>query len=161
MKKRNLTVSSISLRLQKIMKTLLVKRLESSKTAFKQSLINLRQYTRNMLAMIEHDCVFICPDIDVNAEFRKADNKFADAAKAIRHKIERKGGNNFEFKASDFKSEYKEKLEEDLRIIDKLYEGWSQNEDDPKLDCFLEALTPELFNPNKNTSQKIVIFTEL
>ena len=158
--KRNLTVSSISLRLQKIMKTLLVKRLESSKTAFKQSLINLRQYTRNMLAMIEHDCVFICPDIDVNAEFRKADNKFADAAKAIRHKIERKGGNNFEFKASDFKSEYKEKLEEDLRIIDKLYEGWSQNEDDPKLDCFLEALTPELFNPNKNTSQKIVIFTE-
>ena len=51
----------------------LVKRLESSFSAFYQSLLNLRQYTRNMIDMWESDNIFICPQINVNAELdRKA-----------------------------------------------------------------------------------------
>lgn len=157
---RNLNVDNISARLQKIMRTLLIKRLESSKTAFKTSLKNLCHYTKNMIDMIHHDCVFICPDIDVNSIFEKADGDFNKAIKDLRKKTAKKGGNNLEFKAKDFKSEYLELLNKDYNLINKLYERWNENEDDPKLEKFLEDLDDVLFNPNSNTSQKLVIFTE-
>ena len=66
--KRNLTAEATSRRLARIMQILLVKRLESSFSAFKSSLHNLQRYTQNMIEMIENNKVFICPDIDVNAE---------------------------------------------------------------------------------------------
>lgn len=50
------------------MQILLVKRLESSFTAFTQSLLNLRRYTENMIKMWENDTIFVCPQIDVNKE---------------------------------------------------------------------------------------------
>ena len=50
------------------MELLLVKRLESSQAAFKESLHNLHRYSENMLKMWEKDRIFICPDIDVNKE---------------------------------------------------------------------------------------------
>ena len=67
-KNRNLNVENVSRRLARIIQILLVKRLESSFSAFKQSLRNLQQYTENMIMMLKDDVVFICPDIDVNAE---------------------------------------------------------------------------------------------
>ncbi|MDD3405333.1 MAG: helicase-related protein [Paludibacteraceae bacterium] len=162
--KRNLTVDTITARLQKIMKILLVKRLESSKTAFKASLNNLRHYTQNMIDMIDNDCVFICPDIDVNNEFKKVEYKFEIAKKAILEKIEKKKQdgkiNNRQFRKADFDKKYYNLLKEDIRIIDYLYERWTQNEDDPKMERFVEAIDRELFDTEMNTSQKIVIFTE-
>ena len=158
--KRNLTVESTMKRLQKIMRILLVKRLESSKTAFKASLNNLRHYTQNMLDMLDKDQVFVCPDIDVNGEFAKANYNFAKATAAIEEKRIKKGGNNLCFSASDFNDDYKTKLENDRKIIDSLYERWSANEDDPKMDAFVESLDSVLFNPQTNTSGKLVIFTE-
>ena len=147
-------------RLQKIMRILLVKRLESSKTAFKASLNNLRHYTQNMLDMLDKDQVFVCPDIDVNGEFAKANYNFAKATATIEEKRIKKGGNNLCFSASDFNDDYKTKLENDRKIIDSLYERWSANEDDPKMDAFVESLDSVLFNPQTNTSGKLVIFTE-
>lgn len=158
--KHNLKVEAISRQLQKIMKILLVKRLESSKAAFKSSLEGLRNDTNNMLRMLEHDCVFICPDIDVNKAFEDASFKFDVAAAVIRQKIEKKGGNNREFRAADFTPDYRELLEEDLRKIDQLYSRWSKNDDDPKLDEFVASLDSKLFNEETNTSHKLIIFTE-
>ena len=51
-------------------------------------------------------------------------------------------------------------MENDRKIIDSLYERWSANEDDPKMDAFVESLDSVLFNPQTNTSGKLVIFTE-
>lgn len=157
---RNLKVDNISARLQKIMRTLLIKRLESSKTAFKASLNNLRHYTKNMIDMLNHDCVFVCPDIDVNQVFEKANGNFDKATRTLREKAKAKGGNNLEFKAKDFKPEYRTLLEQDYNLIDRLYERWNANEDDPKLEKFMDDLNDVLFNPTTNTSQKLVIFTE-
>ena len=50
------------------MEILLVKRLESSKDAFEESLKNLKRYTQNMIKMWEADRIFICPNLDINKE---------------------------------------------------------------------------------------------
>ena len=161
---KNLTVDNISKQLQKIMQILLVKRLESSFSAFKQSLQNLLQNTENMLEMIENDTVFICPDIDVNAEFfdKKTGEKLSfDVIKNnVKKLIAKKQGNNREFKSSDFLSEYKEALEKDKALISKLLERWKKNDYDPKMDSFKESIKDTLFSKEINPPQKLVIFTE-
>ena len=89
---RNIEVERVADQLAKIMQVLLVKRLESSFDAFKESLGNLLQYTKNMIDMWNHDCIFICPQINVNAEFdleAYPDRTFADRAEAIRKKIQK------------------------------------------------------------------------
>lgn len=59
-------VESISGRLSAIMKTLLVKRLESSFYAFTQSLKRFQKAIDNMLGMFDDNRVFIAPDLDIN-----------------------------------------------------------------------------------------------
>lgn len=64
----NRGVTDVSKQLATIMQILLVKRLESSFKAFRQSLKNLLWYTDNMIRMWENDTIFVCPQIDVNKE---------------------------------------------------------------------------------------------
>ena len=157
------------------MQILLVKRLESSFTAFRQSLLNLRRYTENMIRMWENDTIFICPQIDVNKELdieyktKKRGRKvtFQDCVEDVRAKIKKltdegrnEKGQNAEYRRADFREEYFTLLKEDHRLIANLYDRWAKNSQDPKFDAFKEKLTPELFNPNTNTSGKLVIFSE-
>lgn len=173
--KGNRKVADIAKQLATIMQILLVKRLESSFTAFTQSLLNLRRYTENMIKMWENDTIFICPQIDVNKELdteaktKKRGKKvtFSDCVNDIRIKIDKlteqgrnDKGQNAEYKHSDFKEEYFTQLKEDYRLISKLYDRWAKNSEDPKFDKFKESLKPELFDSQKNTSGKLVIFSE-
>ena len=161
--------------LANIMQIGLVKRLESSFTAFKQSLLNLRQYTQNMIDMWERDSIFICPLMNVNDELdrKKKEEKrkhkvtidecFDDIRKKIQ-KLNENGKNednsNFEYRRSDFDEHYIDYLRYDMEIIDDLCNRWSMNSEDPKFDVFKEELKPALFNKDRNTAQKLVIFTE-
>lgn len=168
-------VSNVADQLASIMQILLVKRLESSFTAFTQSLLNLRQYTANMIDMWENDTIFICPQINVNKELdieAKSEKRgkrvtFEDCVKDIRSKINKlteqgknDKGQNAEYRRTDFKEEYIELLKEDYRLISLLCDRWGKNSQDPKFDTFKENLRSELFNPEKNTSRKLVIFSE-
>ncbi len=163
--KRNLKVEDISRRLAHIMKLLLVKRLESSFPAFRKSLENLRRNTQNMIDMLNTDAVFICPDIDVNETIAK-EGGLDNAIPVLRQKIEKKGGNNREFRSNDLKKdEYLRLLEQDMELIDKLCKRWEKNTEDPKFDKFKEILDAELFNPEINNPHhfdkpRVVIFTE-
>ena len=163
--KRNLKVEGITSRLAKIMKLLLVKRLESSFPAFRKSLENLKRNTQNMIDMLNADTVFICPDIDVNETIAK-EGGLDNAIPVLRQKIEKKGGNNREFRSNDLKKdEYLQLLEQDLELIDKLCKRWEKNTEDPKFDKFKEILDAELFNPEINNPHhfdkpRVVIFTE-
>ena len=56
--------------------------------------------------------------------------------------------------------EYYIQLKEDFRLTSNLYDRWAKNPQDPKFDAFKENNKPELFNPQKNTSGKLVIFSE-
>ena len=171
----NRGVSDVAKQLATIMQILLVKRLESSFTAFSQSLFNLRRYTENMIKMWENDTIFVCPQIDVNKELdyeAKTEKRgkrvsFNDCVEDIRAKIVKlteqgrnEKGQNAEYKRKDFKEEYYTQLKEDFRLISNLYDRWAKNPQDPKFDAFKENLKPELFNAQKNTSGKLVIFSE-
>ncbi len=161
---RNLSVERISKQLAKIMQILLVKRLESSFDAFRESLRNLLRYTDNMIEMLAQDSVFICPDFDVNAIFAKYAT-FSEAQEVLRRKIAQKGGNNIEYKAADFKPDYRSGLLHDRDIIYALLVRWEKEQKDPKLDRFKVRLETELFdatknNPHKFDEPRLVIFTE-
>lgn len=161
----NRDASHVSRELANLMQILLVKRLESSFAAFKESLRNLLRYTQNMIAMWNKEAIFVCPDIDVNKELQE---KSIDAGiAAIRDKIKRldgqqrnEQGTNREYTPADFDPAYYRLLQEDERILLELNRRWSAYYDDPKLETFKKSLAPELFDPKKNTSGKLVIFSE-
>lgn len=171
----NRNPDEVAKQLAKIMQILLVKRLESSFTAFKDSLLNLRTYTENMIKMWENDTIFICPQVNVNMELNieyKKQKKgktvtFQDCVADIRNKIEKltkegrnTRGQNAEYKRSDFRKEYIQHLREDYDLISSLYDRWANNSEDPKYDAFKDSLKNELFAPEINTSGKLVIFSE-
>lgn len=161
--------------LAKIMQINLVKRLESSFSAFYQSLLNLRQYTLNMITMWNNNNIFICPQFNVNAELdQKAKEQkrgkkvsFNDCVSDIRAKItklDESGRNddkrNMEYTQKDMKPEYIDLLKADYELISELCDRWAKNTEDPKLDVFKENLKPVLFNKEANKPQKLVIFSE-
>lgn len=171
----NRDADTLALQLARIMQINLVKRLESSFAAFRQSLLNLRRYTKTMIRMWENDTIFICPDIDVNAELNVEEKRiatgrnitFADCVEDVRKKIQKlneegcnEEGDNKEYTRDDFQPEYIDLLKHDYDLICEMYDRWSMNTEDPKFDEFKESLRYQLFDAVKNKPHKLVIFTE-
>ena len=148
-------VGQIAGRLSAIMRTLLVKRLESSFYAFKQSLIRLQKATRNMLDMLEHDQVFIAPDMNVNQLLEQG-----YSYDEIEAKVTGRGGNNRSFAAADLDPTFADKLAEDQTKIDHLLARWNQVTSDPKLIEFTHQVKTTFFQSQENKQGKLVIFTE-
>ncbi|MCG8837611.1 restriction endonuclease subunit R [Tenacibaculum dicentrarchi] len=153
-RKRYGDVMSISNRLAAIMKTLLVKRLESSFYAFKKSISRFNQNTQHMINMFEDDKVFVAPDVDVNKYMNEGNEE------GLEEKIHDKGGNNQIYKSEDFKESFLNLLLEDKNKIQQLVDEWAKIEYDPKLEKFLFDLSREFLNKKKNHSNKLVIFSE-
>ena len=171
----NRDADTLALQLARIMQINLVKRLESSFAAFHQSLLNLRRYTKTMIRMWENNTIFICPDIDVNAELNVEEKRiaagrnisFADCVEDVRKKIQKlnedgrnEEGDNKEYTRDDFDADYIDLLKHDYDLICEMYDRWSINTEDPKFDEFKESLRYRLFDPKKNRPHKLVIFTE-
>lgn len=181
---RNMTAQRSSNQLARIMQILLVKRLESSFEAFKESLRNFQRYTQNMITMWENDTIFICPQIDVNKELNIKEKQEKNPDKVItletcfddiRAKIEKlnkEGKNeknqNAEYSCADFKTfgsdkkTYIDYLKTDLEKINELVDRWNENDYDPKFDRFKSALKESsgLFCRERNIPHKLVIFSE-
>lgn len=149
-----------------IIQILLVKRLESSFAAFIQSLRNQKRYIENMLQMIADDCIFICPDLDVNAELANA-STFAQGYANIRTKMAAKNkckakANNNEFHKGDFSNlpKFEKMLQQDWQIVNDLlngrdgWEAWAKSNSDPKLKEFKQRLTSEIIQPDSVRLQK-------
>lgn len=181
---RNMTAQRSSNQLARIMQILLVKRLESSFEAFKESLRNFQRYTQNMITMWEHDAIFICPAIDVNKELDIREKQEKNPGKVITletcfddirakiKKLDKEGRNekrqNAEYTRKDFKApgdgnkSYIDYLKDDLAKINDLVDRWNENDYDPKLDRFKLALRESsgLFCKERNAPHKLVIFSE-
>jgi superfamily II DNA or RNA helicase len=165
---RNLKVDATAKRLARIMQMLLVKRLESSFSAFRQSLHNMQQYCQNMIDMYNDNCVFICPDINVNAELHPENQKRLGREGCytiIRSKIKNKASNNREFNSADLDINYIRLLKKDKQLIDIFIAKWDSERADPKLFQFIQHLENTFFDPSKNNPQnpqdkKLVIFSE-
>lgn len=153
-RKRYGDVESISGRLSAIMKTLLVKRLESSFYAFKMSLERLLKSTDHMIKMFEDDKVYVAPDIDVNKYLDFGDEE------GLEEKINSKGGNNQIYKSKDFKESFIPMLKLDRKMLDDLIVAWKGVDYDPKLDKFLLDMKQTFLDKTLNHSGKLVIFTE-
>ncbi len=162
----NKSVNAVAEQLAGLMRIMLVKRLESSFEAFRQSLRNLRTYTNNMIRMWEENCIFVCPQFNVNKEM--ADCTFAEAQSNIRKRIEAlnsKGRNlreqNAEYTCDSFKPTYIEELRKDRDLIDLLCQRWERmSKEDPKLETFCQEVRQRFFDPQSNTSGKLIIFSE-
>lgn len=141
-----------------IMKTQLVKRLESSFYAFKKSLSSFQQGTERMIKMFENDKVFIAPDLDINKLLDKGWSE-----EDIEQEIERlseENPKNHTFKKEDFKPEFIESLKKDSIWLKELVKEWNAIEYDPKLEVFLKKLKKQFLNKDINVEGKLVIFTE-
>ena len=130
-RKRYGDVESISGRLAAIMKTLLVKRLESSFHAFKKSLGRFLKNTDHMIKMFDDDKVYVAPDIDVNKYLDEGNEEGLEA------KINEKGGNNQVYSASEFKEDFIPLLKQDRELVKELVDEWNKIDYDPKLEKFL------------------------
>lgn len=156
-KSRYTTADMASTQLQHIMKCLLVKRLDSSFFAFKQSLKKFKNAIEAMLKMLADDHVFIMNKVDVTTFILN------DEVDALLRLFEEKKEDHPDmsiFHAEDFEKSFKTALEHDLDIVQELNDEWSIVDDDPKYDEFLRQLKSNLLNKKHNPSGKVVVFSE-
>ncbi len=134
----------------------MVKRLESSFTAFKQSLATLLRITNDMLKMFEEDKVIIAPDLNV----KDLQAKGIELDEII-EKVLSRGymESDFLYKAEDFDPEFIEMLQHDKLVLEGLNEDWEKENDDQKFDLFKNKLENEFFD-KRNISHKLVVFSE-
>ena len=149
---------TVSKSLAFIMKTQLIKRLESSFYAFKKSLGNYQIATDRMIEMFENNKVFIAPDTNVNKLLDKGWSE-EDIEKEI-ERLSEENPKNQTFKSSDFKEGFIESLRKDSKLIKELVKGWDAIENDPKIDVFIAQLTKQFLNKKTNVDGKLVIFSE-
>ena len=156
-KKRYITADLVSTQLAMIMKVLLVKRIDSSFFAFKQSLKRFYDATKAMVIMFERGKIFIAPNLPVT-EYILADNEDALLDLVIQ---ESPTDPTIEIcSPEDFEEGLHEGLIHDLKILDDLYSNWSVVNQDPKFDEFVNKLNTEFFDAGKNFQHKLVVFSE-
>ena len=148
----------VSKSLASIMKTLMVKRLESSFTAFRISLHNLLVTTQRMISMFNNGKVFIAPDLKINDLMEKGFSMEQIENLIIEMSIENPRNNIFE--PEDFDPAFLIGLKKDEQLLKDLEKEWKGIEDDPKLTNFLILLKQELFRKDMNPTGKLVVFTE-
>lgn len=151
---------TISRSLAFIMQTQLIKRLESSFYAFKNSLSKITSSTKQMIEMYERDSIFIAPDLDISDLLSKG---YTDEEIEIEIlKIDDNKPKNKKFKQSDFKKGFIEGLKKDYEHLLILNDRWQAIDEkyDSKWNVFIKLLHSEYFSKDKNELGKLVIFTE-
>lgn len=149
----------ISDQLAIIMRTFLIKRLDSSFTAFRTSLRNFLDANTAMLRMFEQDKIFIVPDLKGKVTDFVMDEREDELESLVLGMMEQ-GKNAMICKATDFKPEYLDRLKRDQRILKHLAAQWGQVAQDPKFDEFLKQLQKKMLLKTINPEQKLVVFTE-
>lgn len=148
----------ISVQLASIMKTLLVKRIDSSFYAFKQSLRRYYQANKIMLDMFEKGVIYIAPNLNVNELLSEGKED------ELIQQIEEAQYTDPTIEVctpDDFVDGFKEGLEEDGQILKDLVDSWDKITYDPKLEAFINKyLKNEIFDKSINQEGKLVIFSE-
>ena len=148
----------VSRALAGIMKTLMIKRLESSFHSFRITLNNLLVSSQRMIQMFENDKVLIAPDLNINQLIEKGFSMDEIEELILEMSIE-KPKNNI-FTADDFEEDFLIGLKKDENLLKELLNEWNKVKEDPKLDKLLYTLDEQLFNTNINPTGQLVIFTE-
>lgn len=156
-KKQYKNADVISAQLAKIMKILLVKRIDSSFHAFKESLRRFRDATNAMISMFTNGTIYIAPNLNVTNFILE------DKEEELVQLIAGLAGTDPTVTVcsrEDFVDGFFEGLLADLAILDQLIAKWDEVKTDPKLDRFLDYLQEVLFDKKLNPQGKLVVFSE-
>ena len=145
----------ISEQLAVIMKTLLVKRLDSSFYAFRQSLERYYNNNRAMMQMLKNGQVYIAPKLDVSEMILRG------AEKELQDMVMGEANDDIQsFSSSEFKDEFARGIKKDHEILESLLDAWNKVDYDPKLDTLVEKIETDFFDEEKNEKGKLVLFSE-
>lgn len=134
----------------KFMKILLLKRLESSFYAFKQSIKRFIYSYENFITHLRKGNVFVSKKY-INKIFELLEN---DNLETIERMINE--GKATQYNSSDFDSQFLKDLETDLKLLKEIDQMWQGINQDPKLDKFIEVLRKD-----KNLRKsKLLVFSE-
>jgi superfamily II DNA or RNA helicase/HKD family nuclease len=147
----------ISEQLAKLMKTLLVKRLDSSFHAFKQSLQRFKSANTAMMKMFEKGAIYIAPNLNVNEYINN--DKEDELLEILLERMEIDPTIEI-CTPEDFDEELLRGLKHDQKVLDKLVNLWDAVEEDPKFDEFLNYLNTKLLSKPTNYEGKLVVFSE-
>lgn len=147
----------ISTQLAFIMKTLLVKRIDSSFYAFKQSLTRFSDATNAMVKMFDNDRIYIAPNYGVSDyinEGREEElitllTELTDTDPTIEICT-----------GEDFEPGFITGLKNDKVLLDELVYEWASVTQDPKLEVFIDYLKNKLLDKSINKHEKLVVFSE-
>ncbi len=157
-KKANYTnADRISLQLAILMRVLLVKRLDSSFHAFRQSLRRFRDATRIMVNMFAKGVIYIAPNLGVTEYL--LDGREDELLVEIEERQPTDPTISI-CEPGDFEDGFLTGLQSDLAILEDLCTRWEAVTEDPKLDTFLRYLKTDLFDRKENRDGKLVIFSE-
>lgn len=147
----------ISEQLAKIMKTMLVKRIDSSFYAFKQSLFRFFKATEAMITMFDNGKIYIAPNLPVSDMINNEQEE--ELLELILEKsIEDPTIDICE--PDDFEYDFLPGLKQDYMLLKELNAEWQQVKEDPKLDVFIEYLKNKLLSKSINPESKLVVFSE-
>jgi SNF2 family DNA or RNA helicase len=147
----------ISAQLAKLMKTLLVKRIDSSFYAFKQSLTRFTKATEAMVTMFENGRIFIAPNLPVSDMINEGrEEELMDLV--LEKSIEDPTIDICE--PDDFEYDFLPGLQHDLKLLKELSAAWGSIDEDPKLEVFVEYLENTLLSKSINPQSKLVVFSE-
>lgn len=147
----------ISTQLARLMKTLLVKRIDSSFFAFKQSLQRFTDATKAMVSMFDNGKIFIAPNLPVSEYINEGkEDELLDIV------LQRAQDDpTIEIcEPDDFEQGFLTGLKKDYEILKMLSADWKRIEEDPKLNVFVNYLNKKLFDKKQNPEQKLVVFSE-
>jgi len=145
---------NISDSLARIMKTLMVKRIDSSFHAFKKTLKRFLNANEAMLKMIEADRIFIAPKLNVNEFILSEDEATLELMLEDRPDLIRA------YAADDFDEKFIKGIHHDYELLKDLDKEWANVTNDPKLDEFLRQLDKSFFDNKLNDNGKLVVFSE-
>ena len=133
-----------------LMRTLLVKRLDSSFFAYKETLGHIIKSYESYLNMINAGKVVICRGVDVVDIWNRGE------IEKLIEQIEQGEKEGYSIPAQYFAVDFKEHLEKDLNTLNELKSMWDECTQDPKIDTLIESLK----NDSILKKEKIILFTE-
>jgi len=132
------------------MRSLLVKRLESSFHAFKQTLGRFIKSYDNFITMFDKGTVYVSKKVDVydflERGFEDELMNLVDEGKAIK------------YPSKDFIPEFRTVLARDREFLQELFDAWEKINYDPKIEKFIETLKSDTVLNDKKL--KMIVFTE-
>ncbi len=137
-----------------IMKSLLLKRMDSSFYAFRCTLDSFFKGIKKVRDMIDNNAITIdtTHDLPQSEELNDELNEELIPTNAQTRQSKT-------YSTDDFKSEFFNKVEKDYILLRELINQWNNLTQDPKVEKCL-SLMPKLLNKQQNPQQKVIIFSE-